>query len=904
MPIRQDVQGGIEPTGLTGYQGGSPVAPRLREVQAEQDAGTAFWTGLAKGIQSQLGAAQSQIEAAGYLRGQQDSLAGQERADVYAFMQDSYNEGFNRATVGSNLAKYQTSLQQKAIEFVNSGKSADEFNGYLQEATDELLSQAGSQGMDLNDKDWQAWLNGVDSTRNTARDLYHTKALERSQYARAQAYAAEGNAAIGTFVAADEAGNPMQAMGNLDAHKVRIYSDDTLTLDQKDGAFANFAMGIAANAKSAAAVESVSSYLQASAEFQRLPTEVQTRITQGYQQQYNQRAADEVTGLYSYVSQVRAVADPQELEALHPMSSFIAKIDAAIVSRQISPAAGYGLIEEENARRLKSARAAAITNAFATGTTGSDIATNSGMPIAKVKSGLIQSSAQANGGYSGGGLALVQRGLSSGASDITSWGIEMLQQDAASIAFIDPRQLKTDADGNKLYPTTVVNSLTNLKTAYDAALRAGNQAQASQLLSGLPDAVAYGITQTSDARSLADVVNNRANDLAAGRVVALPKAMPKEVLATQEDLIAGLFDTNMTSKGQVRNILGVQVAGFVSDNDEKLVASRLNQVNGAVSEMYTSLYQQGRLPQLEGDALKQSLIGRVAANTVRLDDGTDAGSLLILPEVKDKAAVYGTIDNNIIAEGLKDRLAEFKQSNPGAVTVQLHYDSVTNELVMSGTTADNVRLTTNEGIPTSEVRDAVRSVEARLTNSGRGNTNGSLAVPGVGMVPFNTQNEFGVNPYVYGQAVNRLVSYEGYTDTKGFSILATHPETGAALNEEKYVKQPGDSPQVATQKLSMYLNDKVVPDVMRTMPKFQQLPEYLRQTVFQQLVETTYHAGNADAFGDIIAQALNGDAQGAYAAFRDSALYKDAGANSRRNKDRADVLQAVSQWRIATQSNQ
>lgn len=896
MPIRQDVQGGIQSGNLADYQGARPASPQFQDIKVAEDGGSAFWSGLLGGVQSQLKSAQSQVEAAGYLRGQQDSMAGKERADVHAFMEESYTEGYNRATIGADLVKYQTDLQTKSLEYVNSGKSADEFNEYVQAQTDSLLSQAGAQGMDLTSQDWQAWLNGVDSTRNTAQDLFRTKSVERSQYMRQQAYAAEGNSAAAIFKAADEAGNPLQALGNIDAHKARIYSDDTMTLQQKDGAFANFAMQLAVTAKTAGAVEAVSSYLQSSPEYQALPTETQTQIIQGFQAQYNQRAADEVTGLYSYVSEVRAVTDPATLESTYPMSSFAARVDDAVVNRQITPGQGFAMVEEENTRRHKAVKAHAVTQALSTGTTVTDIATNSGMTVNKVKNALIQSSAIQNGGYSAGGLALVQRGLSSGASDITAIGIEMLQQDAASLSNIDPRQLKVDAEGNAQYPSTVVNSLTNIKTAYDSAIRRGNQAQANQLLAGLPDAVAYGITQTSDVRSLANVVYRRANDLAAGRVVSLPATMPKELLATADDLGAGLFDTNLTESGQRRNILGVQSYIFRSDEDDKLIASRISQVNSAVSEMYTSLYQQGRLPHLEGDALKNALMGRVVANTVRIDDGTDAGSLLILPEVRDKEQLYGTTDNNIIARGLKDSLDEFKATNPGATTVQLRYDSMTNELVLSGTDAQNVQLTTATGIPVREVQAAVRSVQARITNGGQGNLNGSLSVPGVGMVPYSTSNPYGVNPSTMGSAVNQLVSYEGYTDTKGFSILATHPTTGAPLNEAKYVKQPGDSPQVAAQKLNMYLNDKVLPDVMQTMPQFAEMPEFLRETVFKQLVETTYHAGNAEAFGAILNKALQGDVQGAYSDFRESALYKDAGPTSRRNKDRADVLRAVSQY--------
>jgi hypothetical protein len=841
---------------------------------------------------------EEKAKAEAYLVGQQDNVLGKARAEVHGNMQQDYEEGYNRAQVGTDLAKFQLGLQEKAVEYVNAGKSPDEFSKYVQQSTDALLTTAGSQGMDLNSRDWQAWLTGVQSTRSTAADLYQTKNLERAQYMKSQAIAAEGSASIAIFQAADEAGNPLQALGNMTSHISRIYTDDTLSVAQKDGAFSDYATQALGAARSAAAVEGVSTYFQGTEQFKKLPTQTQTQIMAASQRAYETRAADESVAVYGYVSGVRAVNDPNELNQKFPMASFIQNLNEAQQKHQISPGQYFSLVEEENTRRLKLQAAANKSYALNNGVTLTDIMTVTGDSYGVTKSALVEQAAQANGGYSGGGYALMTRGQKSGAQDITALGIEMLQQDAQSLATIDSRTLKKGPDGAPLYPETVVNSLTNIKRAYDLAVRSGNNVQAQQLVSGLPDAVAYGVRQASDANSIASVVYRRADDLAAGRVVALPPSLPKEILGTSDDVASGLFDTSLTQKGAARNILGIQSYVFTSKEDKANIESRLNQFNGALSEEYTSLYQQGKLPALAGDDLKNWLTGRVAARAVRVDDGTDSGSLLILPQVANKAQVFGSEDNNIIAEGLKDYVNEFKAANPGAKTVQMRYDFMSNELVLSGTDKDNTLLTTSEGIPANSVIQATRSVEARLTSNGQGKTVGSLAVPNAGFVQFNSANSFGIAPQVYTGAVNKLISYEGYTDTKGFSILDTHPTTGAALNEAKYVKQPEDTPQVAANKLSMYLNDKVLPPVMQEMTKFNQLPEYLRQDIMSQLVETTYHAGNANAFGQYVQQALEGDALGAFRGFRESALYKDAGEKSRRNKDRFDILTAVSQYRL------
>lgn len=899
MPVRQDVQGSIQTPALAGYQAPGAARAQLHGPSIAVNDQSSFWSGLVqRGVKAGM-AMDEKARADAYLVGQQDNALGKARSEIHGGMQADYEEGYNRAQVGTDLAAFQMEVQQKAIEHVNAGKTPAEFGQYVTERTNALLTQAGAQGMNLDTKDWQAWLTGVKSTRDTAGDLFQAKSVERSQYMKGQALAAEGNASIATFVAADEAGNPMQALGNMTSHIARIDTDPTLTVQQKDGAFADYATQALQAARSAGAVEGVSTYFQSTEQFKRLPTNVQTQLMAGAQRQYQTRAADESVEVYGYVSGVRAVNDPDKLSQDYPMSTFISTLNSAQQKHQISPGQYFSMVEEENTRRLKLQKAQNKSMALQNGVTMTDISTVTGDTLGKTKTALIDQSAKANGGYSGGGFALVKRGLNSGAQDITAVGIEMLQQDAQSLGSIDSRNLKKDADGTPLYPQSVVSSLTNLKQSYDAALKAGNNVQAQQLISGLPDAVAYGVRQASDAGTMASVVYRRADDLAAGRVVALPPTMPKEMLGTTDDVSAGLFDTSLTQKGAARNILGVQSYIFTSKADKANMESRLGQVNNAISEEYTSLYQQAKLPALAGDDLKNWLVGRVAARTVRVDDGSDTGSLMILPSVANKAQVFGSEDNNIIAQGLKDHVAAFKAANPGATTVQMRYDNMSNELVLSGTDKDNVLLTTSEGIPAGTVADSVRSVEARLTSGGQGRTVGALSVPTAGFVRFDSGNSFGIEPQVYTGAVNKLISYEGYTDTKGFSILDKHPTTGAPLNEAKYVKQPGDSPQVAANKLGMYLNDKVLPSVMSEMGKMPEMPEYLKQAVMTQLVETTYHAGNANAFGKYVQMVYDRDTQTAYKEFRESPLYTDAGATSRRNKDRLQVLDAVSQYRLS-----
>lgn len=215
MPVRQDVRGDVQSPALTGYQAPGVARAQLQPLMRTDVPDTsAFWGGLIQRGARASQAMEEKARADAYLVGQQDNALGKARSEVHGSMQQDYEEGYNRAQVGTDLAKFQLSIQQKAVEYVNQGKSPDEFGKYVQEQTDSLLTQAGNQGMDLDSKDWQAWLSGVQSTRATASDLYQTKNLERSQYMKGQALAAEGSASIAIFQAADEAGNPMQALGN------------------------------------------------------------------------------------------------------------------------------------------------------------------------------------------------------------------------------------------------------------------------------------------------------------------------------------------------------------------------------------------------------------------------------------------------------------------------------------------------------------------------------------------------------------------------------------------------------------------------------------------------------------------------------------------------------------------
>lgn len=897
MPVRQPTQGGIQQPVLTGYNSAG-VASAVQRAPSNSAVGNAslFWNSLL-GAAVKTGTEEGQqAEARNYLEGQQNSLEGQQKQTKNWFVRQAYEQGYNKATVNTALAKFQLDIQNKATEYVNAGKTPDEFNTYVHEQTNGLLSQAGAQGLDLQEKDWQTWLGSVENTRNTASDFYQNQSIKRSQYLKEQSIAASGNAAIAQFGVAEQAGNPTQALMNVNDHVASIYNDDSLSAEQKVQYTSQFMVNAFSSAQGTASVQGLSGYLQSLPEFKSMPTDVQTQLMNSAQSFYQQRASDESVKMYEYNSKVASVSDYNDLVKQYPMSDYINTVMAGVQGKFLSPSAGYGMVDAENQRRAKLQKAQASSVAYSNGVTMSDIASVSGEGLDKVKSNLTKLYAGSQGGYSGGGLALMQRGLQNGAADITSVGIDMLQQDAQGLASIDWRNLKTDSEGKPLYPGTVVQSLTNLNSAYNSALAAGNQVQANQLLAGLPDPVAYGIRQNVDSRDLAQVVGKRANDIAAGKVVALPAAMPRDMLVNQADVTAGMFDFGVTQGARNRNLLGIQSWVFNSSKDEKAAQARVSQINGAINNEYTTLQQQGALPALAGDDLKNWLVGRVASRTVRVDDGSDNGALLVLPNVGDKSKVFGTSDNELIGRALRDNVAEFRKSNPSASTVQMDYDPLTQELIFQGTNQDNVLGTSRDAIPAAQFRSQVEGEQSSITNGGMGPGQGNLSVPGVGFVQFNTQNSYGIQSNTMMNAVNQLVSYEGYTSAKGFSVLATHPVTGAPLNEEKYVKQPTDSAQVATQKFSMYLQDKVVPPVMSKMSKYEQLPGYLKTAVFDALVETTYHAGNPDAFGKYIDDALSGKLE--LQEFNQSPLFKDAGAGSRRNRDRTGLLSALLTYRM------
>lgn len=895
MPVRQPTQGGVQTPQLAGYQSAGVAAPTFRQPQ-ERPSGSAFWNGLLGSAVKQGLDEMQQAAARGYLEGEQDSLEGRAKQVRGWLTREQYEQGYNKAKVSTDLAKFQLGLQTKATEYVNSGKSPDEFNQYIQDETNKLLATAGSSGLNLNDKDWQAWLGTVQGARDTAAEYYQAQNVKRADFMREQSIAAEGNAAVVAYATADASGDPQQALQNVNAHISRINNDDTLSVQQKAQYTAQFLVDTYTTASTTGGVSGLSSYMESLSEFKHMPTDLQTQLRNMAQNQYEKRASDESVKLYEYNSKVGSVADYDQLVKDYPMGDYISTVMGAVQAKNIAPSTGYNMIDAEAQRRAKLQKAATAEMAYANGVTSSDIASKTGESLDKVKSNLEKMYAQQGGGYSAGGLSLMQRGLSSGAQDIASIGVGMLQQDAQSLAAVDWRNLKKDQNGNPEYPATVVSSLGNIRTAYNSAIAAGNQVQANALLSGLPDAVAYGIRQNVDERELVNVVSNRAQDIAAGKVVALPPTMPNAMLLTQDDVLAGMLDFGITQGARNRNLLGIQSWVFTSSADEKAAQVRMNQLNGALNAEYTKRQQDGTLPALSGDDLKNWLVGKIGERAVQVDDGTDAHAMMILPDVGNKAAIFGTGDNTLIAKAVQDDVKEFKKKYPSATTVQLDYDPLTQEFVYRGANGENQIGTTSESIPASEMRQKVQGVQAGITNSGTGQATGNLSVPGAGFVKYDTENKYGIPPNTMMTAVGRLVGYEGYTSTKGFSILATHPTTGATLNEEKYVKQPGDSPQVATQKLSMYVNDKILPGVMSTMPKYNKLPSYLKTEVFNALVETTYHSGNPGAFAAFVDAALDGTLD--VSKFKDSPLFKDAGAGSRRNRDRMSLLAALNNYRI------
>lgn len=896
MPVRQPTQGGVQVPGLTGYQSAGVVQPAFRPLQEEAPGVSAFWQGLLPSAVKTAESAANQAAARGYLEGQQDSLQGREKQVQNFFTRAAYEQGYNSASVNTALAKFQLSVQNKAQEYVNAGKTPEEFDAYVSQQTNQLLSEAGTQGLNLNDKDWQAWLGQVENSRNTANGSYQDLNLKRAAVQQEQSWGARGNAAIADFLTAQQSGDTTQALENVNGHLSSIFSDESISAENKIKFSSQFMVNAFANAGTTQDMQALTGYMQNLTEFKNLPTDVQTQVMSAAQQYYNQRASDESVQLYEYNSKVNSFTDLKSLTDAYPMDSYIGTIMGAVQQKKLAPSTGYAMVDAESQRRLKMQKANQAALAYTNGVTITDIAAATGETPDKTKTELTKLYAAQGGGYSGGGLALMQRGLRSGAQDITGVGIEMLQQDAQSLAGIDWRNLKTDADGKPLYPATVVGSLTNLQVAYNASLAAGNQVQANQLLAGLPDPVVYGIRQNVDARDLADVVGKRAQDIASGKILALPANMPNDMLVTQSDVSAGIFDFGLGKDARNRNMLGIQSWVFTSEADEKAAQARVQQVNSAMNNEYVYNQQRGSLPALQGEDLKSWLVGKVAARTVRVKDGTDNGALLVLPTVGDKQRVFGTTDNNIISTALTESVSNFKKQFPQATTVQMDYDPLTQELIFQGVNPDNQVGTSRTSVPVSDFKETVRGVQNTLTSNGSGSHQGNLNIPSAGFVNFNTQNQFGIQQNVIMGAVNQLVSYEGYTPSKGFSVLGTHPVTGEKLNGDKYVKLPTDTPQVAADKFNMYLNDKVYPLVMPKMEQYRQLPGYLQNYIFNALVETTYHSGNADAFSKYIDAALTGD-NATLSTFHESPLFKDAGAGSRRNRDRAQLMGALVMYR-------
>lgn len=369
MPVRQPTQGGLNIPGLTGYQSAGVASPVYRAPEETSDSTSQFWSGLLSSSMKVADGAVQQASARAYLKGQQDSLQGKEREAQNFFTQAMYEQGYNSSSVNTALAKFQLDMQGKAQEYVNAGKTPEEYSAYVTQQTNALLSQAGAQGMNLTDKDWQSWLGQVENTRNTATQYFQDQNLKRAAVLQEQSWGARGNAALTEASTAFSMGNPQQALENVNGHLSSIFADQSISAENKIKFSSQFMVNAFANSGNTGDMTALTSYIQNLKEFKELPTDVQTAVTNSAQQYYNQRASDESVQLYEYNSKVASVTDINELNQSYPMSSYINTVMQGVQQRKLAPGTGYAMVDAEANRRNKLQKAADQTRAYTTGVT-------------------------------------------------------------------------------------------------------------------------------------------------------------------------------------------------------------------------------------------------------------------------------------------------------------------------------------------------------------------------------------------------------------------------------------------------------------------------------------------------------------------------------------------------------
>ena len=861
------------------------VAPILREpTDAGLGATSSFWASLSKAAGATGAAYVQQSQEEAYLQGKEDNLAKRGMQSQNWINQGPYEHGFNQVTLAAEGAKLQASLKALAEQSALAGDDMATFEGKRDKLIASAMDKAEQVNLSINEADHKAWLDSLDNARTTNTMLFDQVSGEYRKGLRLQAHAAESNASISQLSTAFQTGNLEDAKRILDTGLNRLV-DNSLNMQEQDGIAASYLEGVLKNAQTHQEVKFLGEYMVQTNRFKVLPTNMQTRLVELADATYKERAQMQSQKFYEADFQVSTASN---IDTLPKMEVYFQGLDSAIAEGTLSVAQAYQMKDNYWKQYLTFKNGAAFDTLLGSAPLTA-IAANKGWTLDKTTTETVKSYTSRYG-YGPGAARLVLDGFALKDPERSDAGIDLITRTVSKIQTTPYDQIQWK-DGKPVVNSDVNAGISFLYATYHQ-YKNSNPQFAEHLLEKVPEAVRRGIRDTSNEGDMLTNILQIQKSITEHRVESHPVDPPKELFFDRE--YAKEHALQFWGAGKD---IGVKTGFWESDADAQLINGRLSSLNNAVAAEYSRMVRDNKQSAAVSDTITRAR-NTVIQNSVLVDNGTDAGVLMVLPTVDDttREKIFGSKHKDVIQEALATPMGYYKKVYPRAESMFLEYVPFEDSVQLRMYDTEGVELKTNVMLHPAQLRQYVNEhLQLKQNQFANVPKNVPIVVPGQGIIPYNAQNKYNVDFNVMGAAVQHLINMEGYTEEKGFSILAKHPKTGSPLHSPEYVKQPGENAGVALQKLNKYINDAVMPKVMPVMEGYKTLPVTLQNDIFKALVETTYHAGNAEAFNSMIQQALSGYPMSAlvmtYAA---SALGQDAAKE--RDGVRLRLLETLSNY--------
>lgn len=861
------------------------VAPVLQEpTDAGIGATSSFWASLSKAAGA-TGAAyiqQSQEEA--YLQGKEDNLRQRGMQSQNWINRDAYSHGFNQVTLAAEGAKLQIELKSLAESSAMSGEDMATFETKRDKLISDAMGKAEAANLSLNETDHKAWLDSLDNARTTNTMLFDQLSGEYRKGLKLRGHAAESNASISQLSTAFQTGNLDDAKRILDTGLNRLI-DNSLSMQEQDGIAASYLEGALKNAQTHQEVKFLGEYMVQTNRFKVLPTDMQTRLVELADSTYKARAQLQSQKFYELDFQISTA---NSVDDLPNMRSHFDMLDTAVAEGTVSVAQAYQMKDNYYKQYLKFKSGEAFDNLLGSAPLTA-IAANKGWTLEKATTETISSYTHRYG-YAGGAARLVLDGFVLNDPERSDAGIDLITRTVSKIQTTPYDQIQWK-DGKPIVNADVNTGLSFLYATYHQ-YKHSNPQFAERLLEKVPEAVRRGIRDTSNEGDMLTNILQNQKQIAEHRVESHPVTPPDALFFDRDYAKEHALQFWGTGKN-----LGVKSGFWESDADTILINGRLATLNNAVAAEYSRMVRDNKQSASLDDTITRAR-NTVVLNSVLIDNGTDSGVLMVLPTVDDnkRKEIFGSTSRDVLQEALKEPMGYYKKVYPRAESMFLEYVPFEESVQLRMYDSEGVELKTSVMLRPEQLRMYVdQHIQLKKDAAALVPRNVPVVVPGQGIMPFNAQNTYGVNPSVYGEAVQHLINMEGYTEKGGFSILAKHPVTGEAMHGPEYVKQPSDSTSVALNKLNRYLNDKVMPEVMPAMGGYKNLPITLQNDVFKALVETTYHSGRAERFNTLMQKALSGVPMTSLVLeYAESPLGRDAGAE--RDGYRLRLLETLSTY--------